>query len=135
MDGGSDMNIESSIREGYLAHLIEAGIIDEDQAQQALDRQFECGKPIGRLALDLHILTVSQVFEILQHQTDEGGLFGEIAIAKGFMTESQLEHLLRTQKELRPAIGTVLADLGFATEEELATQRRIYLAKLEAALV
>ncbi|MBI2930262.1 MAG: protein kinase [Planctomycetes bacterium] len=70
------------------------------------------GVPLGRLAVDVGLLTQPQLIECLMEQekvratgTEGGseGLLGAIMVRRGYLTTGQLVELLREQKTFRPA--------------------------------
>lgn len=124
----------NQLNESFAHHLIVEGIIDEDEALQALDQQRRMTQPIGRLALQKGYLTMKQVFHVLQEQADSQMRFGEMAITLGYMDNAQLDDLLDTQQLQRPGLSEVLFGMGLVRKGVLQKQRRAFLREMEEAL-
>lgn len=129
------MSDEIKLNESFAVHLIKQGIIDEEEALQALDQQRQMTQPIGRIALENKYLNMKQVFDTLKEQADTQMRFGEMAITLGYMDNRQLDELLEIQKNVRPGICEVLYSLGMVKKGVLQKERRAFLKSMEAVLL
>ena len=82
-------------------YLVDHGVVTPEQIVEALDRQRELQRPIGKIALSQRMLTVHQVFEILNRQADTQQSFGETAIELGYLTADEVGMLLKIEGKER----------------------------------
>ncbi|MCP4406659.1 MAG: hypothetical protein GY807_02665 [Gammaproteobacteria bacterium] len=129
------MSDNIKLNESFAVHLIKQGILDEEDALQALDQQRQMTQPIGRIALDKQYLTMKQLFDTLSEQAGSQLRFGELAITLGYLDNNQLDDLLQTQKDERPGLCEVLYSLGMVKKGVLQKERRAFLKSLEAVLI
>lgn len=125
----------SNLNAAFAQHLVNEGVINEEQAVLALEQQRHLTQPIGRLALEKSYLTMKQVFRILQEQADSQMRFGEMAITLGYLDNAQLDELLELQAERRPGLCDVLFGMGLARKGVLQKERKAFVRSMESALV
>lgn len=106
--------------------LLDRGVINERQLQQALAYQNTVNIRVGTLAIDQGLMNHTQVQEIMELQKRRNQLFGELAIAQNYLTREQLEDLLKQQSDNRVYLGEVLLELHFITLEELERNLKEY---------
>lgn len=128
------MNEQLNLNESFAKFLIDRGVIDEETALQALDKQRQVTQPIGRIALENRMLTMKQVFHILDEQADSPLRFGELAIALGYLNEEQVNDLLAIQKKKRPGMCQVLYNMGLLKRSVLDIERKEFLQSMESVL-
>jgi type IV pilus assembly protein PilB len=105
-------------------YLLEKGIINADQLNQALILASERNQRIGEVLVDLGFINLRQLTDaILEqqkiHMPDRKRL-GEILLESKIITEEQLSEGLKEQKNRRQKIGQILVSLGYVTKEQIA---------------
>lgn len=111
-------------------YLIDQGLITATQFVDALRQQQVQRVPLGQLAIECGKLSVRQVYEVLRMQaTSEHDRFGEAAIELGMLTPTDVAELLMEQTDRRPSLGKILVAMGAIDreqyEEALAGFRRL----------
>ncbi len=114
--------------------LIEAGEIDPDQLQRALDLCDRVNLPVGELAKREGWLNDDQVQEVLAKQHSVDQRFGEIAIELGYLTEEQLQAALHQRSTSHLYIGEALVELGHLSRSSLEFQLDRYKSEAAAFL-
>jgi hypothetical protein len=100
--------------------LVERQRITAEQFVEALRRQLAERIPLGQLAIENCLLSVREVFEVLRVQSQgEKDRFGEAAIDLGLLSKSDVAGLLMQQADRRPSFGTILIDRGVLTQEQV----------------
>ena len=105
--------------------LIERGLLNTDQLNQAVTIQKEKGGLIGEILLALGYVKKQDVAWALalQKGLDKKGthkLIGELLVERGIISKEQLERALAIQKEKGGLIGEILVALGYVKEEDIA---------------
>jgi hypothetical protein len=90
--------------------MIAHGLVTRQQVEKALDKQ-ESPVAIGKLAVELRMLTPHQVLEILRIQRSRGFRFGDLCIRKGWLQSEQVFQLLATQRQ-RASVTQILVKSG-----------------------
>ena len=114
--------------------MIEAGEIDPDQLQAALDLCDRMNLPVGELAKREGWLDEEQIQKILETQRTVDRRFGEIAIDLGFLTQSKLEILIHQRSTSHLYIGEALVELGYVSRQTLELQLDRYKSDAAAFL-
>ena len=109
-------------------YLVNHGLINARQLDEALNVVAERNQLIGKLATRAGYLTERQVVEIHREQRRTDKYFGEIASEKGWMTRGQVQELLEHQQNLNVRIGDVLVELGYADRNRIETMHQRFLA-------
>ncbi len=115
------------LQEAFLDFLLDRDILSEEDLIAALDRRRELTPPIGKIALQMRILTVKQVNRILMAQCDTGLRFGDQAVELGYLEPENVQGLLQMQVAQRPTAITALQDLGLLDSDQLAVLRDDFL--------
>ena len=104
--------------EDKVLEMIAHGLITMEQVEKALEKQ---GSPIaiGKLAVELQMLTPQQVLEILRIQRSRGFHFGELCIRKGWLQSEEVFHLLATQRRRAPSVTQILVKSGAISSDQL----------------
>ena len=107
----------------FACYLYEEGIITGDQFAQAVREQLSRRLPLGRLAIELGKLSLSEVMKILRVQADElEKSFGQIARELSYLTKEQLDLLLLAQEQQATPIGDIMLELGFIDRIQLVRE-------------
>ncbi|MEL6348492.1 MAG: hypothetical protein AAFV53_35625 [Myxococcota bacterium] len=115
----------------FLIYLFELMLLSEQQLIQVIREQEKSQLPLGRLALEEGMLTVSQVFDALRRSADRGERFGEACMALGFLNRDQLIMLLGVQQTRLPSVQSLLIELDIFNADEVT---RLHAAYRFAAL-
>lgn len=96
--------------------LLEAGYIREKAIETALIYQNLSEHLLGRIMLDMGLITPEQKLCILEHQKQYSGKkFGECALELGAITRQQFEKAFDFQCHPKGMLGEVLITLGIIT--------------------
>jgi len=114
--------------------LIEAGEIDSEQLQSALDLCDRVNLPVGEIAKREGWLDDAQVHEILSTQRSADRRFGEIAVELGYLTEERLQSVLHQRSTSHLYIGEALVELGHLSRQSLELQLDRYKSETAAFL-
>lgn len=114
--------------------MIEAGEIDPDQLQNALDLCDKVNLPVGELARREGWISQEQIQEVLEHQHQVDRRFGEIAVELGYLSEDQVQSLLHQRSTSHLYIGESLVELGHITRQTLEYQLDRYKTEVAAFL-
>ncbi|NTV45590.1 MAG: hypothetical protein HGB11_03500 [Chlorobiales bacterium] len=99
--------------------LLEAGYICEKAIETALVYQNLSEHLLGRIMLDMGLITPEQKLCILEHQKKHSGKkFGECAIELGEITWHQFQKALDFQCSPKGTLGEILIMLGMITSEQ-----------------
>ena len=107
-------------------NLIKKGLVSIDRMLSAVKRQQLGRVPIGRVAIEQHKMSMSQVFQVLQEQADHPKPFGQIAIEMDFLSEEELSHLLRIQSNQEQPLSEILIEMGCLSREQMEAERRSF---------
>ena len=100
--------------------VLEHGLANVDQLRHVNAWRMIQRPMLGKLALNIGKLTMSQVFTILGEQGLRGTLFGETAVDLGFLSSGDVFELLRIQDEFTPCLVDALEKKSVITPEEAA---------------
>ncbi len=114
--------------------MIEAGEIDSDQLQAALDHCDRVNLPVGELAKREGWLDDAQIREILERQHTVDRRFGEIAIELGYLSEEKLQAMVHQRSTSHLYIGEALVELGHISRQTLEYQLDRYKSEAAAFL-
>ncbi len=109
-------------------YLVNHGLINARQLDEALTVAFERNRLIGALAVQAGYLTEEQVSEIHRDQRRTDRYFGQLAIRKGWLKRQQMERLLDDQRTRNARIGDVLVELGYVERGRVETMHQRFLA-------
>jgi hypothetical protein len=104
-------------------HLLRHGFIRERQLADALDAQRAEQTPFRLLAVELGLLTPTQVCEILTYRSQRPMRFGEAARALGHLSDGDVEAVLSAQRARVPKLGDILVRQGAIDPRTLAIER------------
>lgn len=108
--------------------LLEAGLINEEQLEEAIERQKQYGGRLGDILAELGYVSEEQLDQLLGKPKMRLRL-GEMLVHNGYITSHQLEKALAYQKKSGGKLGDILLSLRFIEPEELyraiATQNSI----------
>ena len=99
--------------------LVEGGYLTPTESLSVLDGHLSSRIPIGQLAVESELMTMSQVFDILAQQTISNRPFGELAIELGYLNRLDLGRLLLIQIESSTSLENLIIDNGLMTQIEL----------------
>lgn len=117
-------------------HLLRRGLITPQQFMAALAHQQECRVPLGRLAVDLGLLTEGELLRVLQWQTDlTSNPFGEVAIELGLLTREDLATLLVHQIDCQVPLHECLVQLEIMNPEQVAVHLNSYRVDCETSFL
>jgi hypothetical protein len=107
------------------ALLIEKGLIDNKQLEQALKIQKEKGGLIGEILVAVGYVKETDVAWALAFQKGlekkgQHKLIGQLLIEKGLIKSEQLERALAIQRQKGGLLGEVLVALGYVKETDIA---------------
>ena len=105
-------------------YLIEKGMIEKCELEDALKFQKEKSVSLSVLAVKDSLLSSKQLSAILDYQRERGGLIGEIAIELGFLNNDDVAKLLILQKEKRNMLGDILVLYGAISKAEMEDELR-----------
>jgi len=108
--------------------LLEEGIINEEQLEEALEYQRgeEVPLPIGEVCINLNFLSRSDLRKLLRKYKTNIQL-GELLVNMGLIDDEQLEDALQHKEITGEKLGNVLIELEYLTEEELVEAVSIQL--------
>ncbi len=116
-------------------YLLDRELITERQLIQALQKQEESLPPFGQLAIEVGMLSVRDVFRVLRVQSDYAKEhFGETAVDMDLLTESQVAELLLMQSNRRARLADVLVSMGAIPREACNRQLEAYRQEKEAGI-
>ena len=108
-------------------YLKNKGVITAEQLVAALEEQLGTLVPIGQLALEENVLSPRDIFAVLQAQSDSPNVrFGDLAVEMGLMTRSQLMRLLMIQADRKRPITEILVGQGALTSQKAASEMTAY---------
>jgi hypothetical protein len=110
-------------------YLVEQGLIEPGQRDDALAIQETVNQKLGILATMDEILTVSQVYTILDEQRRTKKPFGQVARSLNLIDEEHLEKLLDHQSELWMRVGEILVGLGYIDFEKMEAELEEFCAQ------
>ena len=103
--------------------LIEQGIITPEQLQAALKIQKQSGKKLGKVLVEMGLLTSEEAINQLAAQNraprQKKIRLGDLLVENEIITDDQLKTALSEQKKSGQKLGRTLNQLGFATEEQM----------------
>ena len=99
--------------------LVAGGYLTPAQALAFIDEHVSSRTPIGQLAVESELMTMSQVFDVLAQQNVSNRPFGELAIELGYLNRLDLGRLLLTQIEGSTCLEKLIIDNGLMTQIEL----------------
>lgn len=103
-------------------YLLEEGVIDPDQLNEALAYQREKNQVLGALAVEQGLLTEEQVRQILEWQLCEDMEFGDAAVEMELLGEADRDRLVQMQQSSHVYLGDALVALDFIGREEAERQ-------------
>jgi len=112
---------------GY--ELLQSGLVNEAQMQEALARKAETKVKLGVMAINAGYMTAGQVERVHEQQKLVDKRIGDIAVDMGFITAEQVNGLLTAQKPAHLLLGQTLVDLGFLSNAQLETALAGFKAK------
>jgi len=108
--------------------LIEHGLINQTQLQQAIERQQAFGGRLGDVLIELGYVTHEQLLPFVTSAAQKARL-GDMLVDSGYITKEQLDKALSFQRKSGGLLGDILLSLRFLEPEQLyrivATQNRI----------
>jgi hypothetical protein len=113
-------------------YLVENGVITCEEFFETLKLQLRLRPALGALAIELRMLSASQVFSIMRSQCDApADMFGELAVQAGHLNVSQLGQLVHEQsRRLRP-FSELLYESGILPADVVAKHFRDYRWTME----
>jgi hypothetical protein len=99
------------------------GIISAEQLVAALETQLATLPRVGQLALEEAIISPRDIFDVLRAQRESPDMrFGELAIEMGLMTRSELTRLLMVQADRKQPLAEVFIAQGTLSERQVAQE-------------
>lgn len=112
--------------------ILESGIIQEEQLEEALSIQQAWGGKVGEILIEKSYITEEKLKHYLNLQMamntvsvvkgingNRDYLIGEVMMASGVITGAQLSKALEYQKQRGGKLGGVLMSMGYVSEEKL----------------
>ena len=113
--------------------ILESGVIDEEQLQEALNYQKKWGGKIGEILTEKGYITESKLKDFLNMQVSVNSnaiwassqnykrdqLLGEIMLVANVITSEQLDEALSLQRNKGGKVGQILINLGYISESGL----------------
>lgn len=110
--------------------VIEEGFATEDQIRTALDYQKTSDALLGKVLVDMGIISLEQQFDLnhlMKLSDNKGRKIGELAVLNSYCTEADIEKALAFQKKVKGFLGDIMIELGYITQKQheiiLAMQR------------
>lgn len=116
MSGNREENSRESSaerRKRFGEFLVDKGLIQPEQRDEALTIQEAIYQRLGSLAAVEDMISVTELYDILDEQKYTGAMFGETAKRMKLLDESQLGELLNIQKKVRMKLGEILVGLFY----------------------
>jgi len=114
----------------FLGHyLMERGVADTGQIEQAAAYQSASNRKLGDLAVEAGLLSPDQVEELLALQRETDLSFGQLAVDRGFVTRREMNDLLFRQQVRQCHLGEALLTLGHITPEQFSDCLEQYSAQ------
>ena len=111
--------------------LVEQNKISGDSMSKALELQQSARAKLGLIAVSEKLITIEQADMINRRQALEDKRFGDIAVELGILTESQVSHILGLQGNPYLVFVQTLTEQGFLSSEEIETELRSYQESLK----
>lgn len=112
--------------------ILESGVINEGQLEEALKHQEKWGGKVGEILIEKGYITEQRLKDFLNLQVFVNSnaiwnpkkiandhLLGEIMMATNVITSDQLEEALNYQKSKGGRVGQILIDMGYISEPAL----------------
>ena len=106
-------------RKRFGEYLVEKGLIEEEQRDEALMIQEAIYQRLGALATVEDFLSVTQLYDILEEQKYTGTMFGETACKMNLLEDEQLEALLNLQDKVKMKVGEILVGLFYLQRDTM----------------
>lgn len=106
----------------FAMYLYRQGRVSATDILEAIERQTAERVPIGRLAMDLKMMTMKQVADVLRLQVDDDQPFGRLAVKQGFLSEQDVAVLLMEQSNRLKPLAKILVEIGAIDEKSLETE-------------
>lgn len=100
-------------------YLIEHDRVTEEQVLHALEVQRKRTPAFEKMALQLSLLNMKQVFQILTSQAATDLTFPELAVRDGYLTAEQAVFILENIDRERPQLGLVMVELGMVERNDM----------------
>lgn len=97
-------------------HLLQRGLITEEQLDHALEEQRSATVSLGRLAHAHGHMSAEEVVRVLEQQATEPLPFEELAVRNRYLTEEVRDRLLALAHDHRKPLGEWLVELGILDE-------------------
>ena len=112
--------------------ILESGMIDAEQLDDALEYQIAWGGKVGEILIKKgylteeklsHYLNVQITMNTISNVNGNNGnkdyLIGEVMLASGIITGNELSQALEYQRKEGGKMGVILRDMGYISEEKL----------------
>ncbi len=93
-------------------------VITNEQLIVAMGAYYASREPIGKMALNSGMLTISDINQILREQADDPEPFGKVAVRMGYLVEEQVEMLIGRQS-FKESIWEYLVREDYLSKEAL----------------
>jgi len=107
-------------------YLLERGVADAEQIEEAAAFQARSNRRLGDLAVEAGLLSPAQVEELLALQRETDMSFGELAVARGWVPRREMNDLLFRQQVRQYHLGEALLTLGHITPEQFSSCLEAY---------
>lgn len=104
---------------GFGSFLIERGLIESEELQQALKLQLSELKPLGRLAVEEGCLSPQQVSKLRSIQHHDERLIGDLAVDRAWIQREELDKLLDLQQSRKRRLGEILVGMDLLSIEKM----------------
>src|SRR5215813_6686396 len=104
-------------------YLKKKGIVTAEQLVAALEAQLATMPRIGQLALEEGIISPRDIFDVLRAQRETPDVrFGDLAIEMNLMTRSELMRLLMIQADRKRPLVEIFIEQGMLSAEQASAE-------------
>jgi hypothetical protein len=123
----------------FATYLYRQGVVSAEDILEAVVRQIGERAPLGRLALELNMMTIKQIADVLGCQMAENEPFGRLAVKLGYLSKQDLAVLLMEQADRLRPLEDILIEMGVidrtAVESHYAEARQVAIDAADQGLV
>lgn len=116
----------------FVIWLCDRGLLRPEDAIEVLRAYAVRQTPIGRIAREEGLMSMSAVMHVIGLQPDRPGRrFGELAVELGYLDQEGLGRLLDAQQRRAPRYEDLLVSLGYFDADRLSAARAEFLRALD----
>lgn len=129
---GQDQGSAETRLKRFGEFLVEKGLIEESQRDEALEIQEAVYQRLGALAAVEDMISVTQLYDILEQQKYTGTMFGETAKRMKLLDEDQLSELINLQDKVKMKLGEILVGLFYLQRNAMEAALDHFLQERES---